>query len=233
MRRVAQRGPTPFAVGLDRARRRRRSASTSASRSRSRSSHHYEIKAAFRVQQPAAGLAGADRRRQGRQGHRGRARAHGRRRRDGDDADRQAGLPIHRDARLKIRPRIFLEGNFFVDLKPGSPRRAELERRRHDPGQADRDARSSSTRCSTALQSDTRDGPQDAAATSTATALDGERRARASTARSRTGSPPTATRRSSPTRARRAAARPVGLRRRTPARSPRALDRDPRAAART
>src|SRR5258705_2652439 len=31
------------------------------------------------------------------------------------------GLPIHRDAELKIRPRIFLEGNFFVDLKPGSP----------------------------------------------------------------------------------------------------------------
>jgi virulence factor Mce-like protein len=30
------------------------------------------------------------------------------------------GLPIHRDAELKIRPRIFLEGNFFVDLKPGS-----------------------------------------------------------------------------------------------------------------
>src|SRR4051812_20068796 len=27
--------------------------------------------------------------------------------------------PIHRDATLKIRPRIFLEGNFFVDLKPG------------------------------------------------------------------------------------------------------------------
>lgn len=31
------------------------------------------------------------------------------------------GLPIHRDATAKIRPRIFLEGNFFVDLKPGSP----------------------------------------------------------------------------------------------------------------
>jgi phospholipid/cholesterol/gamma-HCH transport system substrate-binding protein len=30
-------------------------------------------------------------------------------------------LPIHRDARLKIRPRIFLEGNFFVDVSPGSP----------------------------------------------------------------------------------------------------------------
>ncbi len=31
------------------------------------------------------------------------------------------GLPIHRDATFWIRPRIFLEGNFFVDLYPGSP----------------------------------------------------------------------------------------------------------------
>jgi len=31
------------------------------------------------------------------------------------------GLPIHKDAELKIRPRIFLEGNFFVDLHPGTP----------------------------------------------------------------------------------------------------------------
>jgi ABC-type transporter Mla subunit MlaD len=31
------------------------------------------------------------------------------------------GLPIHADATLNIRPRIFLEGNFYVDLKPGSP----------------------------------------------------------------------------------------------------------------
>lgn len=31
------------------------------------------------------------------------------------------GLPIHKDATAQIRPRIFLEGNFFVDLQPGSP----------------------------------------------------------------------------------------------------------------
>ncbi|HEX6457956.1 MAG TPA: MlaD family protein [Thermoleophilaceae bacterium] len=31
------------------------------------------------------------------------------------------GLPIHRDATAKIRERIFLEGNEFVDLQPGSP----------------------------------------------------------------------------------------------------------------
>jgi phospholipid/cholesterol/gamma-HCH transport system substrate-binding protein len=31
------------------------------------------------------------------------------------------GLPIHADATLKLRPRIFLEGNWFVELQPGSP----------------------------------------------------------------------------------------------------------------
>jgi virulence factor Mce-like protein len=33
----------------------------------------------------------------------------------------ESGLPLHKDATLRIRPRIFLEGNFFVDLSPGSP----------------------------------------------------------------------------------------------------------------
>jgi phospholipid/cholesterol/gamma-HCH transport system substrate-binding protein len=37
------------------------------------------------------------------------------------------GLPIKEDAELKIRPRIFLEGNFFVDLEPGSPSAKELD----------------------------------------------------------------------------------------------------------
>lgn len=36
------------------------------------------------------------------------------------------GLPIHEDAQLKIRPRIFLEGNFFVDLRPGTPGSPDL-----------------------------------------------------------------------------------------------------------
>lgn len=36
------------------------------------------------------------------------------------------GRPIHTDASLKIRPRLFLEGNFFVDLRPGSPSAPEL-----------------------------------------------------------------------------------------------------------
>jgi phospholipid/cholesterol/gamma-HCH transport system substrate-binding protein len=30
-------------------------------------------------------------------------------------------LPLHEDATFKIRPRIFLEGNFFVDVQPGTP----------------------------------------------------------------------------------------------------------------
>jgi phospholipid/cholesterol/gamma-HCH transport system substrate-binding protein len=36
-------------------------------------------------------------------------------------------LPIHKDAELKIRPRIFLEGNFFVDAKSGSPSEPTFE----------------------------------------------------------------------------------------------------------
>jgi phospholipid/cholesterol/gamma-HCH transport system substrate-binding protein len=33
----------------------------------------------------------------------------------------KSGLPIKKDAQLKVRPRIFLEGNFFVDISPGTP----------------------------------------------------------------------------------------------------------------
>jgi phospholipid/cholesterol/gamma-HCH transport system substrate-binding protein len=39
--------------------------------------------------------------------------------------DRSA-LPLHDDATLKIRPRLFLEGNFFVELDPGTPSAANL-----------------------------------------------------------------------------------------------------------
>jgi len=35
-------------------------------------------------------------------------------------------LPIHSDATVKIRPRIFLEGNWFVELQPGSPSASAL-----------------------------------------------------------------------------------------------------------
>jgi ABC-type transporter Mla subunit MlaD len=37
------------------------------------------------------------------------------------------GRPIHDDAFAEIKPRIFLEGNFFVDLKPGSPSAPEFD----------------------------------------------------------------------------------------------------------
>ena len=70
-------------------------------------------------------LAGADRRRRRRQGDRGRARRrrhrghlHGRRRRAG----RSTTTPSP-----QIRPRIFLEGNFFIDLDPGSPSAPEMD----------------------------------------------------------------------------------------------------------
>jgi hypothetical protein len=45
------------------------------------------------------------------------------------------GLPIHKDAQLKIRARIFLEGNFFVDLQPGSPSEPTIADGGHIPVQ--------------------------------------------------------------------------------------------------
>ena len=73
---------------------------------------------------------------------------------------RDAGLPIHEDATAKIRPRIFLEGNFFVDLRPGTPSSPKLESgdtikvtRTSTPVQLDQ--------VLTALQSDTRQDLRD------------------------------------------------------------------------
>ena len=37
------------------------------------------------------------------------------------------GRPIHRDAQVKIRPRMFLEGNWFLELSPGTEASPELE----------------------------------------------------------------------------------------------------------
>jgi hypothetical protein len=66
------------------------------------------------------------------------------------------GRPIRKDARLTIRPRIFLEGNFFVDVSPGTPSAPELGdgdvipiNQTSAPVQLDQ--------ILTALQSDTRD----------------------------------------------------------------------------
>ena len=39
----------------------------------------------------------------------------------------EAGRPIHTDASASIRPRIFLEGNFFIELDPGSPSGADMD----------------------------------------------------------------------------------------------------------
>src|SRR5919106_3035764 len=35
--------------------------------------------------------------------------------------------PIRQDATMRLRPRLFLEGNLFVDVHPGSPGAPELE----------------------------------------------------------------------------------------------------------
>jgi ABC-type transporter Mla subunit MlaD len=37
------------------------------------------------------------------------------------------GRPLFKDAQVKVRPRIFLEGNFFVDIQPGTPGQPEIE----------------------------------------------------------------------------------------------------------
>ncbi|HKG62912.1 MAG TPA: MlaD family protein [Solirubrobacteraceae bacterium] len=69
-------------------------------------------------------------------------------------------LPIHEDATAKIRPRIFLEGNFFVDLRPGTASAPTLKdggvikvTRTASPVQLDE--------VLTALQSDTRQDLKD------------------------------------------------------------------------
>ncbi len=40
---------------------------------------------------------------------------------------RKKGLPLHKDATFAIRPRIFLEGNFFVDVSAGTPAAPTVE----------------------------------------------------------------------------------------------------------
>jgi phospholipid/cholesterol/gamma-HCH transport system substrate-binding protein len=38
-----------------------------------------------------------------------------------------SGRPIREDAQFKLRPRLFLEGNYFIDLRPGSPNADEVD----------------------------------------------------------------------------------------------------------
>jgi ABC-type transporter Mla subunit MlaD len=39
----------------------------------------------------------------------------------------EAALPLKSDATFKLRPRLFLEGNYFIDLEPGSPNAEETD----------------------------------------------------------------------------------------------------------
>ncbi|MCW3005100.1 MAG: hypothetical protein JWQ20_4398 [Conexibacter sp.] len=68
----------------------------------------------------------------------------------------KAGLPIHKDATLKVRPRIFLEGNEFVDLSPGTPAAPTISDGETLP-MTQTSAPVQFDQVLTALQSDTRD----------------------------------------------------------------------------
>jgi phospholipid/cholesterol/gamma-HCH transport system substrate-binding protein len=70
------------------------------------------------------------------------------------------GRPVRDDATAKVRPRLFLEGNFYVDLEPGTPQGRELDdgdtlpaAQTANPVQLDQ--------VLTALQSDTRESLQE------------------------------------------------------------------------
>ena len=159
---------------------------------------HYEVKAAFKsANNIRQGIAGADRRRRGRQGHEDRARPRGRRGRRPHDADPGQGPPAAPRRALQDPPAHLPRGQL---LRRRHARHVEPRGRRqpHVPGPADRHAGAARRGPDRAADRHPR-GPQDGAAR----VLVGPRRARApraSTARSSTGSRPTATRRSSPRR---------------------------------
>ena len=46
-------------------------------------------------------------------------------------------LPIHEDADVKVRPRIFFEGNLFIDVRPGHAGQPRGSTAAHDPGLPD------------------------------------------------------------------------------------------------
>ena len=46
---------------------------------------------------------------------------------------RRNGLPVHTDATIRIRDRLFLEGGYYLELDPGSPSAPVARRRLHDP----------------------------------------------------------------------------------------------------
>ena len=119
------------------------------------------------------------------------------------------GLPIHRDATFAIRPRIFLEGNFFVDLHPGTPSAPNAGRRRHDPDPRRRATPVQLDQILTVAAGRHAQEPRGRCSSEYATARDPAAAPRATTPRSRTGSRRTRTPRSSTRR--RSASRPHDL----------------------
>ena len=70
------------------------------------------------------------------------------------------GRPIHKDATIKIRPRLFLEGNFYLDMQQGRPGSGEVADGGMIPvGQTSRPVQLDQVL--TALQSDTRESLQE------------------------------------------------------------------------
>ena len=160
-----------------------------------------QIQAVFRDRQQhprdsPVRIAGVERR----QGHRVERVAQGRTRRAGDDArSTRRACRSTRTRRCKIRPRIFLEGNFFVDLSPGSPSAPELGDGDTIPiNQTAR--RCSSTRCSARCRRDTRKDLQARARRAARRAWPAGRRAGLQPLDPVLEAAPTATARSSPTR---------------------------------
>ena len=84
-------------------------------------------------------------------------------------------LPIHEDAELKIRPRIFLERQLLRGPQARHARAGdELDSGDTDPGHPDRRARCSSTRCSARCKLRHAQGPPEAAGRATARRSAGE-----------------------------------------------------------
>jgi phospholipid/cholesterol/gamma-HCH transport system substrate-binding protein len=71
----------------------------------------------------------------------------------------ETGLPIKRDAELKVRSRLFLEGNYFVDIHPGRPDSPEIDSG-STIGPNQTDAPVQYLQVLTALQSETREDLQ-------------------------------------------------------------------------
>ena len=65
------------------------------------------------------------------------------------------GRPLHKDARFTIRPRIFLEGNFFVDVTPGTSSAEVADNHTFPVNQTDTPVQIDQVL--TALQTDTRE----------------------------------------------------------------------------